>query len=85
MTSTAKRKLTLVCTALALCLSTTSPALAACDDPAGPGVDWSWCPLYGADLRMANLTGANLSYAGLIGATWTDGSICAEGSIGQCK
>ena len=45
--------------------------------------------LAGADLRNAqlmgaNLNGANLSGANLSMATWTDESICAEGSIGRC-
>ncbi|MES9815694.1 MAG: pentapeptide repeat-containing protein [Candidatus Thiodiazotropha sp.] len=41
--------------------------------------------LSGADLRGANLVGAILIKAKLDGATWTDGHICAEGSIGECK
>jgi uncharacterized protein YjbI with pentapeptide repeats len=45
--------------------------------------------LYHANLTKANLTGAimtntSLHYAELSGATWTDGSTCAEGSIGSC-
>lgn len=45
--------------------------------------------LLDADLSGANLQGANLSGAILIkakfdGATWTDGRICAPGSIGKC-
>lgn len=45
--------------------------------------------LLDADLRGANLQGANLTGAILIqakfdGATWTDGRVCAEGSIGKC-
>jgi len=67
MTPNAKHKLTLVCTALALCLSTTSAALAACLDPAGPNVDWVGCDKQGADLSVLNLTGANLSGANLTG------------------
>ena len=43
------------------------------------------CDLSGADLAGANLTNANLSGAMLNGATWTDGKICAEGSIGECR
>jgi uncharacterized protein YjbI with pentapeptide repeats len=35
--------------------------------------------LSGADLKSANLSGADLS-----GATWTDGRLCAEGSISIC-
>lgn len=42
-----------------------------------------------ADLRGANLRGAKmhntiLIQANLSGATWSDGRICAEGSIGEC-
>lgn len=45
--------------------------------------------LVDADLSGANLQGANLNGAILIqtkfdGATWTDGRICAKGSIGKC-
>ncbi|PTN36380.1 pentapeptide repeat-containing protein [Desulfonatronum sp. SC1] len=35
---------------------------------------------YEADLSGANLTGADLSKA-----IWTDGKVCAFGSIGQCN
>lgn len=45
--------------------------------------------LLDADLTGANLLGANLQKTILIqakfgGATWTDGRICAEGSVGEC-
>ena len=45
--------------------------------------------LTGANLGGANLTGANVSSAILTGAnfslaTWTDGTMCRNGSIGQC-
>ena len=45
--------------------------------------------LLDADLSGANLRGANLNGAILIktkfdGATWTDGRVCAKGSIGKC-
>lgn len=45
--------------------------------------------LVDADLSGANLQGANLIGAILIktkfdGATWTDGRVCAKGSIGEC-
>jgi uncharacterized protein YjbI with pentapeptide repeats len=96
MTPIAKRKLTLVCTALALCLSTTSAALAGCSDPAGPKVYWYGClnlsgtelsnaNLRGADLEYANLEGADLTEANMTYAYWTGGRKCAEGSIGECK
>ena len=42
-----------------------------------------------ADLRGANLRGANLTDAIFIGAkmanaTWSDGRVCAAGSVGEC-
>ena len=42
-----------------------------------------------ADLSGANLLGANLQkaifiQAKLSGATWSDGRVCAEGSVGEC-
>lgn len=44
---------------------------------------------FGADLRRANLKGARLrrvKFQGcsLIGATWTDGTVCGYGSLGRC-
>ncbi len=107
--------------ALALVLTAASEASAACDDPAGPQVDWSaGCSLSSVDLRKSNLTGANLSGAllsnalmegvnlsganmtdanlsgaildgadltgaKLDGANWTDGRVCAGGSLGFCE
>ncbi|WP_188661055.1 pentapeptide repeat-containing protein [Terasakiella brassicae] len=46
--------------------------------------------LVDADLRGANLQGANIQgavffQANLSNATWVDGRVCAEGSIGECK
>ncbi len=38
-----------------------------------------------ADLLGANLTNVTLSGTILSGATWTDGRICAQGSIGNCN
>jgi hypothetical protein len=35
-------------------------SFAACTDPAGPNVDWSYCNKEFANLNGANLTGANL-------------------------
>ncbi|MBT5435874.1 MAG: hypothetical protein HOL02_00520 [Rhodospirillaceae bacterium] len=61
--------------ALVLLLTAASEAKAGCDDPAGPGVDWSGCDKSGANLKDANL----------FGATWTDGQVCTEGSIGVCN
>ncbi len=45
--------------------------------------------LLDADLSGANLLGANLQKTILIqaklgGATWPDGRVCAEGSVGEC-
>ncbi len=47
--------------------------------------DLSGAKLTGADLYMANLKDAKLGGADLSTATWTDGSRCKEGSIGECK
>lgn len=47
--------------------------------------DLSGAGLEGVVLIRANLTDADLTGANLSGATWTDGAICAEGSIGECK
>lgn len=49
----------------------------------------SGASLLDADLTGANLLGANLQETILIqakfsGATWPDGRICAEGSVGEC-
>lgn len=41
--------------------------------------------LSGANLRGANLLGAILIKAKFDNATWTDGRVCAEGSIGECR
>ncbi len=41
--------------------------------------------LSGANLRGANLNGAILMKAKFDNAIWTDGHICAVGSIGECK
>ena len=60
------------------------------------GASLKGADLYGAQFQKANLRGvdlsgakigkANMTGADLSGATWIDGeTICAEGSIGQCK
>lgn len=54
------------------------------------GANLSGANFRGADLRYAMLTGANVEGAQfegatLVKATWTDGRVCAEGSIGACK
>jgi hypothetical protein len=59
--------------AVIVTLGTASSVLAACSDPAGPGVDWSACDLTrvnleGVDLSSANLSRANLTYANMRGA-----------------
>ena len=43
------------------------------------GANLSYANLQGAILNNTNLAGANLS-----GATWVDGTVCREGSIGYC-
>ena len=54
------------------------------------GADLTGADLTGADLRYAVLRNASLSGARLDGAqldkaTWTDGRVCAEGSLGGCQ
>ncbi|MCW9025449.1 MAG: pentapeptide repeat-containing protein [Gammaproteobacteria bacterium] len=41
--------------------------------------------LTGANLRGANLTDAIIIKAKFDNATWTDGRICAVGSVGECR
>ncbi len=52
--------------------------------------DLAGADLTGADLRYAvltaaNLTGTRIAAAKLDKATWNDGRICAEGSLGECR
>lgn len=61
-------------TALAVCLTTSLPAMAACNDPAGPGVNWSGCLLNEINLVGANMNGANLSGADIANANFTNAS-----------
>ena len=86
----------LLAAALVLLLATASGAQAVCSDPAAPYVDWSNCDKYGANLTNATLTNADLTNATLMdnageyaadlsGATWTDGRVCAAGSMGACN
>ncbi len=49
------------------------------------GADLTGAMLYFADLTGANLAGAKLTGAQLTNAIWTDGQLCAHGSLGQCK
>ena len=54
---------------LALFLTATSEARAACGDGAGTSVDWSGCDKSRADLHRADLHNADLSRAILAGAS----------------
>jgi len=38
-----------------------------------------------ASLQGANLSGANLNGTKLSRATWVDGRVCADGSVGECR
>ncbi|MEO5335543.1 MAG: pentapeptide repeat-containing protein [Magnetospirillum sp. WYHS-4] len=54
------------------------------------GADLRGANLQGAILMAANLKGARLDEANLAGAhlgnaIWTDGRVCAEGSVGECR
>ena len=49
------------------------------------GANLSTAFLGKANLSGANVNNANLSGATLTGATWTDGTLCEEGSVGECK
>ncbi len=49
------------------------------------GVNLLDADLRGANLRGAKLQGAILIAAKLEGATWVDGSVCAAGSVGECR
>lgn len=54
------------------------------------GADLTGADLSGADLRYAvltaaNLTGTRLDAAQLGKAAWSDGRVCAEGSVGECR
>jgi len=48
------------------------------------GTNFKNADLEEANLKGANVTGAIFSNAELEFATWTDGRVCAEGSIGGC-
>ncbi|GBE11594.1 serine/threonine-protein kinase B [bacterium BMS3Bbin12] len=49
------------------------------------GADLSRSDLSYANLRGARLAGARLTGANLNQAIWTDGRICAQGSVGECR
>lgn len=49
------------------------------------GVNFVDAKLQGANLKGADLTGALFESADLAGATWSDGRVCAAGSVGACK
>lgn len=57
-------------------------------DLRGAELNWAYLQeanLLDADLRgVVDIDGADLDGAKLGGATWTDGKICKEGSIGKC-
>ena len=62
-------------------------ALAKCEDPPGPGVDWQDCNKRGAflkdmDLSKANLAGANLSQANLEGADLSGANLDGASLLG---
>src|SRR5574344_884639 len=48
-------------------------------------VNFSYADLGTANLRGANIKGANFTHADLEKATWIDGKVCAENSIGNCN
>lgn len=82
-------KRTIMFALTALSFGAAFPVMAACTDPAGTEVDWKRCNLGTARLTGANFTGANLTRAKLkdailSGTIWTDGSMCAVGSVGTC-
>ena len=49
------------------------------------GVRLADANLRGASLRGADLAGVDLMGADLSGAVWVDGTVCEEGSIGECR
>jgi uncharacterized protein YjbI with pentapeptide repeats len=49
------------------------------------GADLTGANLTNADLTGADLREVNLKFADLSGAQWTDGRVCAQGSIGACN
>ena len=67
-------------TVVAACLGvvealTASPAQAACDEKAGPKVDWHSCDEQSAHLNGADLSGANLNLADLSDANLTNAKL----------
>jgi len=42
------------------------------------------CYLRRANFKNIDLTGMDYSRADLVGAVWTDGTVCQVGSVGQC-
>jgi uncharacterized protein YjbI with pentapeptide repeats len=81
-------------------LSYSEMAVARLRDASLNGAELTGASLRGADLAGADLSGANLSYVDLLGADltganlraatldnaiWTDGRICAPGSVGRCQ
>ena len=46
---------------------------------------YNFADLWEANLKGADLTGAILNKTDLSRAIWTDGRICADSSVGECK
>ena len=64
-----------------------SNALAKCDDPPGPGVNWQgcqkqWAQLSGKNLSHANLEGANLNHANLESADLSHANLKGASLLG---
>jgi uncharacterized protein YjbI with pentapeptide repeats len=64
-----------------------SYALAKCEDPPGPGVDWQgcqkqWAQLDGKNLSHANLEGANLNHANLESADLSHANLKGASLLG---
>ena len=49
------------------------------------GTNLTIADLWEANLKGADLTGAILNKTDLSRAIWTDGRICADSSVGECK
>ncbi len=49
------------------------------------GASFRYATLRKANLRGARIGGAHFSGADLSGTIWTNGQVCAEGSVGFCK
>lgn len=49
------------------------------------GADLSNSNMSRSNLSGSNFMGSNLSGSNFSGATWTDGRVCANGSVGECR